>query len=145
MHLAYINAAYQSGKNNAIDAAILTRSTNNEKEIALGQKVAEILFNFEERKSSCIIPTEDGAFLLICKGASEEIMTVCSSVRFGGQVHENNEKTRATVGKLARELNMDGYRVILVATRVITNNQPFDNVDGLDVALTLEGLLIPRR
>jgi len=89
--LAYNNAFYQSGKKNSIDSAILRHSTVDEKDLNLSKQIAEIPFNFESCRSSSILATATGKMLLICKGAYEEVFSLCTHIRFGGEVVALNE------------------------------------------------------
>lgn len=133
----------QSGKKNAIDAAILTHAAETEKMEGLGTKIAEIPFTFEARKASCVTRTHSGRIILTCKGAFEEVLSVCSSIRLAGDVLQINEK-RLDLMRRVRRFNADGYRVILVATRDVSKSYRDDNAfnfQGLDTDLTVEGLL----
>jgi P-type Mg2+ transporter len=133
----------QSGKKNAIDAAILTHAAETEKMEGLGTKIAEIPFTFEARKASCVTRTNSGRMIPTCKGAFEEVLSVCSSIRIAGDVLQIKEK-RLDLMRKVRRFNADGYRVILVATRDISKCYRDDgafNFQGLDTDLTVEGLL----
>lgn len=141
--LGYINAVNQSGKKNSIDQAILKHMVVEEKEVKLGKKVAEIPFNFETRRSSCIIRTPAKKLLLICKGAFEEVTALCTHVRVDGNRILLNAKHRQELTKRAAAFNDDGYRVIIVATREVLDceMEEDDLFEGLDANMTLEGLL----
>lgn len=141
--LAYNNAFYQSGKKNSIDSAILKHNEANQKDIYLGEKVAEIPFNFETRRSSSIIRMPTGKLLLICKGAFEEVLSLCTHMRLGNDSNILDVDHRKELTLKAAKFNDDGYRVIMVATREI---QPYEieegeQFEGLDTQMTVEGLL----
>jgi Mg2+-importing ATPase len=142
-HLAYSNAFHQSGKKNSIDSAILKHNEVNEKDINLGQKVAEIPFNFETRRSSSIISTPAGKLLLICKGAFEEVLSLCTHIRFGHDLLVLDADRRKELSLKAAKFNDDGYRVIIVASREIHayEVERGDEFEGLDTRMTVEGLL----
>lgn len=144
--LAYTNAHYQSGKKNSIDTAILKGHGTDEKRAptVLGEFVAEIPFNFEKRRSGAIIREDaTGALALICKGAFEEVLTLCSLIRFNGQLVELKATHNDLVIQRAAELNNDGYRVLAVATKVINashlNNE--DSFEDIESRMVLEGFL----
>jgi Mg2+-importing ATPase len=111
--LAYINAFHQSGKKNSIDAAILKHVLINE-EVNRGRKVGEILFNFESRWSSCIIRTPTRVLMLICKGAFEEVLSLCTRIRVGTEAVRLNDEHRQHLSRRAGAFNTDCYQVILV-------------------------------
>jgi len=142
--LAYINAMNQSGKKNSIDAAIIRHGNTNEKHIeSMGRKVAEIPFNFEVRRSSCIISTPTNKLLLICKGAFEEVSSLCTSINHGGTVVDFDLVHRQKLSKMVANYNDDGYRVLVVATRAVSEAELEDPnlVGDLDTNMVLEGLL----
>ncbi|TKA58160.1 hypothetical protein B0A49_12139 [Cryomyces minteri] len=141
--LAWTNASNQSGKKNSIDSAILEHSSIDKNDPGYGTKVAEIPFNFETRRSSCIIRTPTNKLLLICKGAFEEVSLLCTHVRVGDTVVILDSHRRQELIKRAAAFNADGYRVIAVATREIMDHD-MDDVDlskGLDSNMIVEGLL----
>lgn len=140
--LAYINAFHQSGKNNSIDTAILKHARVNE-EVNTGRKVGEISFNFESRRSSCIIRTPTRMLMLICKGAFEEVFSLCTRIRVGTEAVRLSDEHRQHLSKRAGAFNADGDRVILVATREVLDHEleDDDSLEGLDFNMTVEGFL----
>ena len=143
MQLAYINAINQNGKKNSIDSAILKIIEVGKKKVDLGQKVTEIPFNFETRRSSCIIRTPAQSLLLICKGAFEEVVSLCTHIRVESDAVSLNADHRLELSKRAAGFNADGYRVIIVATRRVLEYEVEDEnqIGGLDSDMTVEGLL----
>lgn len=140
--LAYINAVNQSGRKNNIDAAILKHTKKDEKDINIGQKVAEIPFDFETRRSSAIVRMPSGNLLLICKGAFEEVSSLCTHFRLGTKAVTLAAEHRQSLIKQAGDFNADGYRVVLVATRQVQSYKlDGDHQERLDTNLTVEGLL----
>jgi Mg2+-importing ATPase len=139
--LAYINAFHQSGKKNSIDTTILKHARVNE-EVNTGRKVGEP-FNFESRRSSCIIRTPTRMLMLICKGAFEEVFSLCTRIRVGTEAVRLNDEHRQRLSKKAGAFNADGYRVILVATREVLDHEmeDDDNLEGLDLNMIIEGFL----
>jgi P-type Mg2+ transporter len=140
--LAYINAFHQSGKKNSIDTAILKHAQSGG-EVNTGLKVGEIPFNFESRRSSCVIRTPTMMLILICKGAFEEVLTVCTRIRVGPEAVKLNSEHREDLSKRVGAFNADGYRVILVATREVFEHELDDdnNFEGLDSSMIVEGFL----
>lgn len=144
--LAYTNAHYQSGKKNSIDAAILRGHEIDEKRTptVLGEFVAEIPFNFEKRRSGAIIREgASGTLTLICKGAFEEMLALCSVIRYNGQLVGLKAAHKDSITQRAAELNNDGYRVVAVATKAISEVYLDDeeNFEDLESRMVLEGLL----
>lgn len=90
-------------------------------------KVDEIPFDFQRRRMSVILQQRNGKHLLICKGAVEEVLDLCSHAFDPGenkQLHIESdivipmdEQMRKVVLETSRRLNEEGLRVLLVAIR----------------------------
>ncbi|CZT45820.1 related to PMR1-Ca++-transporting P-type ATPase located in Golgi [Rhynchosporium secalis] len=142
--LASTNAYSQRGTKNAIDSAIIKHTGGEEKLVELGRRVGEIPFNFEARRSSCVIRTPTGGLKLICKGAFEEVVARCSHIRVGTKIHNLSGSQYLGLTSRIEHFNAEAYRVVLVATRDISHVD-FDGVgsdfNGLDIEMTVEGFL----
>jgi Mg2+-importing ATPase len=145
LNLAYVNALNQSGKKNSIDSAILRYVDEGKKVVgrSLGEKVAEIPFSFEKRRSSCIIRIPNGGLLLVCKGAFEEVSSLCTRIRYGRESSTTEQEALKELTQRVTTFNGDGYRVIVVATKEVKQSSlENDNLlEDLDRNMTLEGVL----
>lgn len=146
LQLGYINASNQSGKKNTIDSAVVRYLDGAEKSASLPpyEKVAEIPFTFEKRRSSCIVRnTNTGKLLLICKGAFEEVSALCPTFRKGVESVTATLENRQELLRQVTVLNNDGFRVILVATKEIDERVIGDEESLMDADsdMTTEGLL----
>jgi P-type Mg2+ transporter len=145
LQLAYINAINQGGQKNSIDTAVIEAGSHSQKMegFALGEKVGEISFKFETRRSSAIIRTEDKKLLLICKGAFEEVSALCTHIRVNDKVMQLDGSLRLELCQKASAFNADGHRVIIVATKELQQWEvdDADALDGLDADMVVEGLL----
>ncbi len=65
--------------------------------------------------SVVVLKKETGQHILICKGAVEEILSICTKGELYGETFEMKAAYRDEMVTLARELNEDGFRVIAVA------------------------------
>src|ERR1019366_1657482 len=91
------------------------------------QKVDEIPFDFQRRRMSVILKQSNGKHLLICKGAVEEMLNVCSHAFDPGddkELHIELDKivpidseVREIILNTSKKLNEDGLRVLLVAIK----------------------------
>ena len=139
--LAYINASLQTGIKNALDYAIVDAGTLEEHKFRLGlqleqcTKIAEIPFNFVRRLLTVIVADANERKTLVCKGAAEEVIGRCTTMRVGNNITPVDSKALLA---LADRLNKQGYRVIGVATRQLTRTyyathtktpSPLDEVD----------------
>jgi Mg2+-importing ATPase len=121
LEYAYLNSYYQTGLKNLLDVAVLEHGEIHRKlEVTRNfRKVDEIPFDFHRRRMSVVVERQDrqDRHLLICKGAVEEILSVCSCIRHGERIEALDEAALASVRETLRELNDDGLRVIAVAIR----------------------------
>lgn len=116
---AYLNSYHQTGLKNLLDVAVLEHA-ELQKELTHTrkiEKVDEIPFDFQRRRMSVIVSEHEDQHLLICKGAVEEILSVCSMVRTGEGVAPLSEEMLAKVRKLTADLNEEGLRVVAVAAK----------------------------
>ena len=87
LEYAYLNSFHQSGLKNLLDVAVLK---NVELEGGLKaktgyQKIDEMPFDFERRRMSVVLQRDDGAHILICKGAVEEVFAACKHYAIDGE------------------------------------------------------------
>ena len=126
---AYLNSYYQTGLKNLLDRAVLEHGEvhNLLKVESSYKKIDEIPFDFQRRRMSVILEQENEKHLLICKGAVEEMLAVCSYAYDPGtdrQLHiENdqpmqlNDEVRNRILELRNEYNAEGMRVLLIAVK----------------------------
>jgi Mg2+-importing ATPase len=117
LQYGYLNSYHHTGLKNLLDAAVLD---HEELEDALKakekyRKIDEIPFDFIRKRMSVIVEDTTGLNTLICKGAVEEVLSLCSRVEMNGNIvgmlPEFNDKGR----KLASDLNGQGFRVVALA------------------------------
>ncbi len=114
LRYAYMNSHYQTGLRNLLDNAILAH-TDLDVERAC-RKVDEIPFDFSRRRMSVIIDYE-GDHVLICKGAVEEIFSVCDRYQVDEEIHPLIDMLKNDVLEEFQSLSAEGYRVLAVAYR----------------------------
>lgn len=129
MKWAYLNSYHQTGLKNLLDVAVLEHSELHQyiKVEEDFKKIDEIPFDFQRRRMSVILELKNGRHLLICKGAVEEMLDVCTHAFDPGedrQLHIENDKIvpmnddmRTIVSNTSRKLNEEGLRVLLVAIK----------------------------
>jgi Mg2+-importing ATPase len=89
---------------------------------------------------SVVVERDDGQHLVICKGAVEEVFSVCTRAEVEGREVELSAAHLAELRKTVHDLNQDGFRVIAVAYQVQAANRPAYGV-GDERALTLVGYI----
>jgi Mg2+-importing ATPase len=83
LDFAFLNSYYQTGLKNLLDRAVLEH-VELATELKLKQdyrKVDEIPFDFVRRRMSVVVSERDEHHELICKGALEEVLAICTHVR----------------------------------------------------------------
>ena len=167
LEYAYLNSHYQSGLKNLLDVAVL-QHVELGKNLHLRHRykiVDEIPFDFVRRRLSVALaredagadveqfrltrmftrffrrrPNEGGAHLLICKGAVEEVFAACKYYELDGRRGKLDSAHRAAALAETAKLNEDGFRVIAVAYREITDLKPSYSIDD-EIDLTLLGYI----
>ena len=142
LNFAFLNSYYQTGLKNLLDHAVLAH-VELATELKLREdyrKVDEIPFDFERRRMSVVVSERDEHHELICKGAVEEVLAVCTRVRLesGADPKEAplDAAMLARVQQVTRELNREGLRVVAVAMKELPPSQTTYSVaDEADLTL----------
>jgi Mg2+-importing ATPase len=143
LEYAYLNSYYQTGLKNLMDVAILEYE-QLEKTLIKEQgsfKIDEIPFDFVRRRMSIVVGDAKGDHIMICKGAVEEVLAVCSRVELKGQTVALDAASRDPKSELmVREFNEQGYRVVALACKMAPDcHKEYTVADESD--LTLMGFL----
>jgi Mg2+-importing ATPase len=121
LQLAYLNSFHQTGLKNLLDKAVLSHA-EMQPETRLQtawRKIDEVPFDFSRRRMSVVVDNGGSEHLLICKGALEEILSVCTAVERGAEVLALDGDLLASIHRVASELNAQGLRVVAVASRAL--------------------------
>jgi len=138
LEYAYLNSYYQTGLKNLLDVAVLEHvEVHRELAVATAfRKVDEIPFDFNRRRMSVVVAEQDQHHLLICKGAVEEILSVCTRVQHGGVIESITEETLAKMRELTADLNEEGLRVVAVAIKEMPpTREIYGQADERDLTL----------
>ncbi|WP_423974615.1 magnesium-translocating P-type ATPase [Kaistella sp.] len=129
---AYLNSFYQTGLKNLMDVAILDYYDNHEHvhpdlKLEEFKKIDEIPFDFNRRRMSVILEEKNHKHFLICKGAVEEMLSVCNraidpgaddqSQFFKDAIIPLDETLKNKIIKITEKLNEDGLRVLLIGVK----------------------------
>jgi Mg2+-importing ATPase len=123
---AFLNSYFQTGLKNLLDRAVLEHEDLVQTK-GLTERYAkcdEVPFDFNRRRMSVIVhEVFRGRDLLLCKGAVEEVLAVCTHARIEGQVVPLSDDVRERATRLRTGMNEDGLRVIAVAYKQV-DSQP---------------------
>lgn len=147
LHYAWLNSYYQTGLKNLLDVAVLSsmvESKDSESRaadtLAGYRKIDEIPFDFERRRMSVVVSDKADYHELICKGALEEMLSICRHVRQGSEIIPLTDALLASIRRITDEQNQQGLRVVAVATRIMpAYQQDYAVIDEYD--LILEGYI----
>jgi len=117
---SYINSYHQTGLKSPLDEAILQF-----KNIDVGEyrKVDEVPFDFVRKRLSIIVERQNERFM-ITKGAPEEVVKICSSYEVKETVAEITDEVRRRIEQKYVDLSAEGYRVLAVAYKRLTEEKP---------------------
>ena len=134
---AFLNAYLQKGLKSNIDEAVVAKAktVGIENSVEKYKKIDEIPFDFSRRCLSIAVEI-DNKDELITKGAVEEILNICTTFEYKGQTEKiTNEKTE-NMKKICKDLNEEGFRVVAICKKIITNNKKdFNSTDEKDMTL----------
>ncbi|MFS2201627.1 magnesium-translocating P-type ATPase [Pseudomonas sp. Pseusp3] len=140
LEMAYLNSYYQTGLKNLLDVAVLEH-VEIHRQLKVGtafRKVDEIPFDFTRRRMSVVVAERDQPHLLVCKGAVEEVLAVCSRVRHGEVDEALTEELLARIRQVTATFNAEGLRVVAVAARPMSEGRDTYSLAD-EQALTLIG------
>ncbi|MGE8422632.1 MAG: magnesium-translocating P-type ATPase, partial [Sphingobacterium siyangense] len=150
---AYLNSFHQTGLKNLMDKAVLEHAELHDYLKVEDQylKIDEIPFDFQRRRMSVVLKQHNGKHLLICKGAVEEMLELCTHAFDPGDdrsLHVENDRTvpmddtmRKIVLKTSKKMNEEGLRVLLVAIREFEGAHPLTYAVADEAKLTLTGFI----
>ena len=121
---AYLNSYFQTGYKNLMDLAIIHKTEEAEAEdprlTDLSEhytKADEIPFDFARRRLTTVVQDKMGTTQMVTKGAVEEMLSICASVEYGGQVQPLTDALRHRILQTVDELNDKGLRVLAIAQK----------------------------
>ncbi len=117
LHYGYLNSYHHTGLKNLLDEAVLAHEELEDRLRANEEyrKIDEIPFDFVRRRMSVVVEDKTGLNTLICKGAAEEVLSLCTRVEVKGEAIEVLPEHDAKRRQLADDLSGQGFRVIALA------------------------------
>lgn len=140
MDYAYLNSHFQTGLKNLMDQAVVEYKESKESsmdEVLKYHKVDEIPFDFDRRRMSVAVQKDEEEHLLICKGAVEEILKICTHVDDGKKIKPLSSIEEDLANVLKHNLNIAGLRVLAIAYKKTGKKSYYDYkvVDEKDMIL----------
>ncbi len=140
--LAFLNAAFESGIENPLDAAIVAAGQGAGLTTAGLSKIDEIPYDFRRRRLTIVLAGEGpaGSHLIVTKGAFADVLDICTSLDRDGATVPLDAEARAALDAAFRAKGAEGFRVLAVATRSVPARADYDRGD--EAGMTFRGLLI---
>ncbi len=121
LKLAYLNAAFETGIENPLDAAIVAAGERDGLATAGHGKIDEIPYDFIRKRLTIVVAGEDEApeHLIITKGAFASVLGACSV----------DAALREPLEAYYRQKGTEGYRVLAVATKRVAARKRYGRED----------------
>jgi P-type Mg2+ transporter len=113
MLYAYINACFETGYQNPVDAALRNGPALD---ISAYSKLDEVPYDFVRKRLSILV-SRGGRSLLVTKGALNNVLDICSAAESASGAPLDLTRARAKITELYEGFGRRGYRVLGIAWR----------------------------
>ena len=140
--LAFLNAAFETGIENPLDAAIVAAGESAGLTIRGFSKIDEIPYDFLRRRLTIVVAEDDAPsqHLIVTKGAFSNVLDICSSLERDGVEVPLDAERRAELEAVFKAKGAEGFRVLAVATRKVAAKEHYDRDDEQE--MTFRGFLV---
>jgi Mg2+-importing ATPase len=136
--LAFLNAAFETGIDNPLDAALIAVGKSAGLTTSGYRKIDEIPYDFQRKRLTIVLVVNGDAsqHLLVTKGAFENVLAICFSVDRDGVNVPLTTDAHQRLGAFYQAKGEAGFRVLAVATRKIAakNRYGYDDEAGMTFA-----------
>jgi P-type Mg2+ transporter len=139
---AFLNAAFETGIDNPIDAAIVAAGKQAVFSTAGHAKIDEIPYDFL-RKRLTIVMAEGGdaeRHLVVTKGAFLNVLSICTHVERNGAVLALTDAVTAELSAYYEAKGKAGFRVLALATRAVSAKGAYHRDD--EAKMVFAGFLL---
>jgi Mg2+-importing ATPase len=115
---AYLAVHFQDGAHNRLDEAIAELLGEQHMPVladAAFDKVDEIGFDHDRRRTTVVLSRQHGEHILICKGDPDEVLPRCTRAHLGEDTVALGEDLKAEADDLVHAYRKQGMRVLAVA------------------------------
>lgn len=140
--LAFLNAAFETGIDNPLDAAIVAAGKRAGLTTIGFSKIDEIPYDFLRRRLTIIAAAVDAPsqHLIVTKGAFSNVLAICSSLDLGDGESPLDAGRRVELEGIVKAKGAEGFRVLAVATRKVGARERYGRDDEQD--MTFRGFLV---
>ncbi len=126
---AYLNASFESGYPNPMDAAIRTQC---ESDITAYAKFDEVPYDFLRKRLSIVVAHE-GRHLMITKGAVQSVLAACSVCLGEDDTVGPLDRSRERIEALYADFSRQGFRTLGVSFKDVTDDPVITKEDETDM------------
>ena len=140
--LAFLNASFETGIDNPIDAAIVAVGAAQGLSTAGHAKIDEIPYDFQRRRLTIVMAEGNDAarHLVVTKGAFSNVLAICTQVARDGADAPLDGGARAELSAFYEAKGRAGFRVLAVATRELAARGAYARDDERE--MTFAGFLL---
>lgn len=124
---AYLNSSLGTGLKNLVDRAVISYGKLHKVDIASYKKVDEIPFDYMRKRMSIVVKADD--YLMITKGALEEILKICNEALIDGEKVPLTDEIIENINQKAEEFAKSGMQVISLAVK-----NEYDGINKFNVS-----------
>lgn len=141
LHLAFLNAVFETGISNPLDEAIVAAGEKAGLTPGAFAKIDEIPYDFQRRRLTVVVAQGSAEpHLLVTKGAFENVLSGCGAVFWDGEERPINPAVREKLEHLFAAKGEAGFRVLAVATRKVQPRPDYGREDEQD--MVFRGFLV---
>ena len=135
LRLAFLNASFETGIDNPIDAAIVAAGEAAGLATAGHAKIDEIPYDFLRKRLTIVMAESGGAdqHLVVTKGAFANVLSVCTQVARDGGVVALTDAVIAELSAYYEAKGRAGFRVIALATRSVPAKGAYQHDDEAEM------------
>ena len=140
--LGFINAAFETGIENPLDAAIVAAGKSAGLTTRGFAKIDEIPYDFLRRRLTIVV-AEDGnktQHLIVTKGAFSNVLDTCTALERDAVDMPLTTELRAELEAVVQAKGAAGFRVLAVATRRVVAKERYGRDD--EQGMTFRGFLV---
>jgi len=136
LRLAYLNAAFETGIDNPLDAAIVAAGERAGLSTKGVRKIDEIPYDFQRKRLTIVVaPERADRHLIVTKGAFGNVLDSCTQVERGGKAVALDDAERARLENWFGVQGAQGLRLLALATRDVAAQEAYSPADEADMCL----------
>jgi Mg2+-importing ATPase len=133
--LAFLNASFETGIDNPIDAAIVTAGERAGLSTSGHGKIDEIPYDFLRKRLTIVMAEggDDERHLVVTKGAFWNVLSICTQVAHDGAVVHLTDVVTAELRAYYEAKGKAGFRVLALATRTVVAKGAYQRDDEAEM------------